>query len=819
MPRVIRGNPACEDCNLCNISETVCLMGIGRIPCDILIVGDTLGFAESRQEVPFVSKSYDLLEDLLIDADIDMTRVYRTHAVKCRTSDGKPPSQKQIKACRPWLEKEIKTLKPKFVLLLGAVALKTALNATHITDIHGNPIEKDGITYFPIFSPGLAIRDPKKLPPIRRDIERFAKVVSGNTEIKHKLNLTIVNDMASLKALCEELLRCNEFAYDIETTGLNRFADDAKVTVITLATGRGEWVIPFNLDYRGIYFHTHEAQRQIIDLIFKCGKGKVTIAHGAKFDDIYLEEQYAIKPYIVFDTMLAGHLLNENTPNKLKSEAQDRLDAHNWDIDIETKKGGISTEEEFKKLCEYAAWDGYFTLRLKWLYDKLLAKDEALHNLFYKMSMPAQRAYERLEKNGTYLDLKKLDYAEKQIKKNIEKCLINLNECYSKYFTAWEHDHWAGGIDEEDEEELRPLDEVNWNSTQQVAKVLFSHFNLTATVFTPKGDPSTGESALIKIRDSHPIIEHLLEYRTQIKLLTGFINSWRNKITHGCYIYPSFLVSGTVTGRPSCSNPNLQQVPRNKLIRSIISAPEGWVFFEVDFSQIELRILAEMSQDPVMLAAYRTGEDLHALTASKVLGIPIDKITYEQRNAAKAVNFGFMYGMHAPSFIEYALQKFNVRISLKEGEKFRKKYFEVYAGIPPWHERQKRIVRAMGEVRTLTGRIRRLPEIESPDRGMRGQAERNAVNSPVQGLGAEYTLAGLIEFDKVADPKEIKVCGTIHDAMVGIVKERKAKHWMRILKDKMENAEVLKELGVDLSVPIIVDCSLGDWGAGEEIEL
>lgn len=808
--RIPKDNPDCELCGLCQVSSMVCMPGVGKLSSEIMVVGDMPGFEEDRSGIPFSSKSGKLVKKLMRDSGLDPSKAYFTYAVKCRTSNGKPPSAKEIKSCNKYLSDEIKCIKPKFVLLLGAVALKAGLNKAKITEIHGNPIEKDGVIYFPMFSPSIALRDPRKMGPVVQDMGRFAKVVSGDNDYKHKLNLTIVNSLDSLEKMFRDIISSRMFSYDIETTGLNRFAEDSRVNMLSVSTMKNDYVVPFH-GSDNLVFSSMESQRIIFEVLASLSKRYEAIAQNGKFDNLYLRVLYGIKMHLSFDTMLAAHCLDENSPLSLKYNAQRYLEANNWDIDLETKKGQVSGSLE--KLCEYAAWDTYFTIRLRNIFKKKLSTDEALPDLYYKLYVPLARAYENIESNGVYINRKKQGEVKEKTQKELDTALRRLDSCYDKYYRKKKRPKSKLAANKN----LIPLEKVNWNSSKQIKKILFEQLKLTPVGFTPKGDPSTSEDFINRMAGQHPILEPLLDYRHAQKMMSSFIIGWEKRMV-GDYLFPGFKVGGTVTGRPSSSDPNLQQVPKKVEIRSQISAPPGWTFFEIDYSQLELRVAAIISGDRELTRIFQIGGDVHSETASAVTGIPIEDITAKERKNAKAVNFGFIYGMGWTKFKDYAQDKYGVILTDKESQTFRNRYFAKYSDLPKWHERQRRLVRTLGQVRTFTGRIRRLPEIESPDQGMRAEAERAAINAPVQGFGAEMLLMALIDLDKIVDPLEVKLCGTIHDALVGIVRDDVAMKWLKIIKTTMENPSLLDDFKINLPIPITADVSLGDWGAGEEIE-
>ena len=779
-------NPNCELCGLCNNAELVCMTGEETLSTDIMIVGDFPGYQDESNEELLSGRIGELLEDALDKAGINIDDTYKTVAVKCRTPQGRAPSAKEMKACKVYLEKEIEQIKPKFVLLLGAVALKAALGKAKITEIHGSPIVKDGITYFPIFHPAMIFRTPTKKEPFYDDIVKFSRVIEGEDVNALPTDYTwrLVNP-SSLRDFIEDIHQEKYIAYDLETTGLDRFAPDAEITIMVVSTGNENWILPLNLP--GSPF-SKKMHKDIIKLVIQAQKKKTNIAHNGKFDNLYLQAKYGVSPVLKFDTMLASHLLDENTPNGLKYLSQRIFGAPNYDIDLKTKQG----KGDLNTLYEYAGLDGYYTRKLFFHFKKELKRDEALDKLFKVLVMPTARAYEIVEDNGVYID-------EKTFRRNARKIQTHMNQAKKKL---------DQGVD----------GEVNWNSAAQVKTILFDELELIPAGYTPKGEPSSAGDLLGRMVDQHPLVAHLLEYRKWFKLYSSFIEGWKKRFHHGNMLYPGYKIHGTVTGRPSCSDPNLQQVPRNPLIRSLVGAQEGYIFFEADYSQVELRIAAMLSGDPEMMRIFKSGGDIHTATAVAVSGIHEDDLTKEERKKAKPVNFGFLYGMGWRKFKDYARDNYGVTVTDSESKTFRKRFFDVYSYLVEWHNKQRRIAHSMGETRTLTGRVRHLPDIYSEDEGLVAQAERNSINSPVQGFGAELILMSLIEILKEFDREYVEICGTVHDAIVGRVRVDKAYDTFMRLKEIMEAPELLDVLGIELSIPIVIDITVGNWGIGQEID-
>lgn len=774
-----------------------------------MIVGDNPNYAEDSKGEYGHGNSHKLLLDLIHSAGLEFEDIYYTPVVKCRKPEsGKVPAN-SLKVCKTeYLALEIERVKPDYVITLGSTAMKALTNKAKITEVHGKVMEhKGGFKILPTFHPSMSMRDPRFWDRIHTDFRKFGKIIRGEALRSHTLNVERVIDRNGLERCLDDIRRASVVSFDLETNGLQMRLKTSKIGQTILATRRKQYVIEHE-------FFTKEAMKRFHSRASVILQGKKVVAQNGKFDNLWLYYQYGVRFPLTFDTMLASHLCDENSPNGLKENARAILEAEDWDVPLWIKNGkgqdkrGL-TEIEKVMRSEYAAWDGYYTEKLHTHFVKELAKDPDLEKLFYKLVMPVARAYEQVEMNGVHIDLSNMKKAHTLLRIRIRKTERKLRT----FVNPWHR---------------RMKKEINWNSAADVNKVLFQWLKLKPAGLTPGGAPSTAEDNLQKMKSQHPIVATLLEYRADFKNISSFIRGWNKRMIAG-KLYPSFKVAGTVTGRPACSDPNLQQVPRDPFIRSLIGAPEGYVFFEVDYSQVELRITAAVSGEPNMLRIFRSGGDIHENTYQMVMGCSTEEAVAhitdpqkrksqlkEERKKAKAVNFGFIYGMGWKKFREYAEAKYGLVVSEAEAKNIRKRFFEVYPGLVGWHNRQRRIVRAMKMVRTYTGRIRHLPQIDSPDSGLSSEAERNAINSPVQGFGAELMLMALVEVNEYFENDLVKVGGTIHDAMVGIVKEEYALECMARIKKIMESPRIMKELDITLPLPLIADVTIGNWGIGKE---
>lgn len=799
----------CDKCGLCEFSHNPGIMGIGPKKAKIMVVGDNPNYYEDNSGVYGKGNPHKLLEELFNSSGLDIDEVYYTPAVKCRKSDKGKVSASELKECKEHLFRELDEVKPEWVITLGATALKALTNKAKITEIHGNIIDhKLGFKVLPTFHPAMSLRDPRYWDRIHTDFRKFGKIINGEELRQHDIKCTLISRKSQLSGVLKDIKKSRTIAYDLETNGLEMRLRTSFITATVLSTYRKNYVIDHEAFDKDTMSKFHRQVKRRL-------KGKNVIAQNGKFDNLWLHYMYGVRFPLTFDTMLASHLLDENSPNGLKYNAKRWLEMEDYDVPLKIKKGVGLNPEEKEQWAQYAASDGYATIRLFNVFKKLLAEDPELENLFYKMVMPVARTYEVLEINGTYIDLDNMSKADEILSKRLRRLTRSLN----RHIMPWRKDEM----------------EINWNSSAFINKVLFDWLNLKPEGYTDGGAPSTAEDYLIKMKKQHPIIETLLEYRGAFKQKSSFIDGWNKRMING-QIFPGFKVGGTVTGRPSCSNPNLQQVPRDPFIRSLIGAPKGWVFFEVDYSQVELRVAAAISGEPNMLQIFRTGGDIHTSTYVMLMGctpeemceqlvkngeITPDQVKAqlkEERKKAKAVNFGFIYGMGWKKFREYAEAKYQLVLTDSEAKAWRKRYFENYPGLIDWHNRQRRIVRQLEQVRTFTGRIRHLPQINSPDQGLAAEAERNAINAPVQGFGAEMILMSLVELNEYFGNNIVKMNGTIHDAIVGIVKEEYALECMARMKSIMESPRLLREFGIKLPLPVIADVSLGNWGIAKEYD-
>jgi DNA polymerase I len=345
--------------------------------------------------------------------------------------------------------------------------------------------------------------------------------------------------------------------------------------------------------------------------------------------------------------------------------------------------------------------------------------------------------------------------------------------------------------------------EFNIASPQQLGKVLFEDLGITSPGRNTKGKaPSTAADILELLAPDHAIVRQVLEYRQLSKLKGTYADALPALIDPKTgRIHTSFSQTGAATGRLSSSNPNLQNIPiRTELGREIRAAfvpREGWKLVVADYSQIELRLLAHMSEDPVLVEAFRNGEDIHTRTAAEVMGVPPMLVTKEARNAAKAVNFGIVYGISG-----FGLAS-NLGIPRKEAEAYIRGYFERYAGVKRFIDATVAQTRETGIAKTLLGRERPIPDMNSRNPNARGFAERTAMNTPIQGTAADLIKLAMVRIDRLLAARNSKMLLQVHDELVLEAPPDEIEDVKRLVKAEMESV-------IQLRVPLVAEVGTGD---------
>ena len=500
------------------------------------------------------------------------------------------------------------------------------------------------------------------------------------------------------------------------------------------------------------------------------------ISYNIKEDYVLLKEYGINMKGIKYDADVAAYILNPtNTKHNIKDIASQYLDIVLDDLIPKKEDMQLNMFEQVKDISNKEEVGAYvYALNSLYAITMQKMKEDGSIKLFEEIEMPLVRVLGDMQFNGMFVEKLEIEKIGKELKERLEKVKKEIYE-------------YAG-------------EEFNINSTQQLGKILFEKLKLTEPKKNKKGY-STAVETLEGIKNEHPIVEKVLEYRGLIKLSSTYVDGLIIFINpKDSRIHAVFNQTITATGRISCTDPNLQNLPSHegegKNIKKSFKAKEGYVYIDADYSQIELRVLAHISKDEAMIKAFNNDGDIHREVASKVFGVPITKVTKEQRSNAKAVNFGIIYGITA-----FGLSQ-QLKIGRKEAQNYIDNYLKKYSGIKIFMEEIVKKASEEGFVETLFGRRRYVPELKSNNYVVRQFGTRVAMNTPIQGTAADIMKIAMNKvFDGIKD-LDAKVVLQVHDELILEVKEEQKEQAKEILKSSMENA-------TKLDVPLKVELSEG----------
>ena len=575
--------------------------------------------------------------------------------------------------------------------------------------------------------------------------------------------------------LISQLFTQKSVCFDTETTSLDVFNADLVGFSFCFKEGEAYFVaLPSDRKEAAIILKEFKAFFQS-EQIEKIGQ-------NLKFDYLMLSMYNIELKGKLFDTMIAHYLLQPELRHSMDYLAEIYL--HYRTIHYEDLVGPKGKNQadirsiEIAKLCEYACEDADITFRLKQILEKEISEN-GLEKLFYDIEMPLMRVLAIMEQTGVRIDTEVLQQSSKILTNEMLKIEKEIYQMVGFEF--------------------------NVSSPSQVGEVLFEHLHLDDNAKKTKtGQYSTSEDILEKLRGKHPVVGKILEYRNIKKLLSTYIDALPKLINPQTgKIHTTYNQINTATGRLSSSNPNLQNIPIRddigKEIRRAFIPEENSFFFSADYSQIELRIMAHLSNDEAMVEAFKKGQDIHTATASKIYKVPIEKVTAEMRRNAKTANFGIIYGISAFGLAE------RLGISRTEAKNFIDEYFNTYPGVKSYIDNIIQKAREKGYVETLLGRKRFLPDINSQNSVVRGFAERNAINAPIQGSAADIIKIAMVNIQHRLEKENLqaKMIIQVHDELDFTVPKEEVETMRELVVYEMEHA-------FQLNVPLIVDCGIGN---------
>ena len=607
--------------------------------------------------------------------------------------------------------------------------------------------------------------DDETLPAIQIDRSRYETLITES----------------DLNRWVDKLNQAKLFALDTETDNLDYMA--ANLVGISFAFENGEAAyLPLQLDYLGAPKTLEKTTALALLKPILENPAIQKVGQNFKYDLTIFARNGIDVQGVAFDTMLESYVLNSTGRHNMDDLAKRYLGHQTISFEEIAGKGKNQltfNQIPLEKAAEYAAEDADVTMKLQQVLWEKLSKEPTLKKLFKEMELPLLGVLSRMERRGVLIDSDAL--------------FLQSNEIANRLSELEEQAYVLAG---------QPF---NLASTKQLQEILFDKLGLPVIQKTPKGAPSTNEEVLEELAFSHELPKVLVEHRGLSKLKSTYTDKLPQMVNPQTgRVHTSYHQAVTATGRLSSSDPNLQNIPiRNeegRRIRQAFIAREGFTVVAADYSQIELRIMAHLSQDQGLINAFTQGKDIHRSTAAEIFGVSLDEVTSEQRRNAKAINFGLIYGMSA-----FGLSR-QLGIGRADAQSYMDLYFKRYPGVQTFMHDIREKAKAQGYVETLFGRRLYLPDINSSNGMRRKAAERVAINAPMQGTAADIIKRAMIQLDqKLQNDPDIEMIMQVHDELVFEVRSEKVAFYSELIKTQMESA-------ADLVVPLIVDVGQGtNW--------
>lgn len=779
--------------------------GLMRVPVDyvliesskIAVIGESPGSEEELKMLPFVGESGKLLTfGLQSYAEIDRQQVSILNATKCRIPQelkvNKTILWKEIQKCRTFLKEALQKIRPSFVLVLGEIALSQLIGKwVSIGRYRGRPIKSEEFDciIFPTYHPAVVLRNGGIKDTNHywkmwsKDLADFGRLVRGEetatAEEKDYQPFRVASEFSNSKFIAIDAEwdeNGNLLVFSISNGNITRYItqDMLNPTVRKML---------FNLLRKPKVYANRPVDERILRnyLSFPSTSLSIDVFNLAKL----LEDNL--------------HVNLENIAELIVGETglKDKIKKVNYKVD----------NMALQDLIEYNCNDSRITAKAFKKLVKKLKEDSRLFNYWKNFIIPAEEMLASIGLEGFPIDEKKLE---------LNRAIVEVEAATLEAKLLLEIPVKV---------KSKHRGNLKLSRNKLLSDILYGRdgFRLKPPICTPTGEPSVSEEALNHFQHI-PWVADLLKWKKLNKLLNTFFSGLQKNMKNG-RIYPSTVLYATVTGRTACFNPNIQQIPRQlpmvEKLKELFAAPKGWLIGTRDLSQSEIRIMGWMAGEKKILQALRHKEDLHTKTASMVLGKPVSEITKQERQIAKSVNFGFLYGAQASTFVEVAKNEYGLEISLEEAKKLREKYFESYPSIPVFHEKCILIAKTFGYIRSPLGRVRRLPHIYSNETSIVKEAERQAINFPIQSFSSDLALIGMFLFWKeIKDKKAVKLLWFIHDSIFFMCQEKMIDTYMELLKECMEKrapAYILKKFGVKVGYPVESDGKVGpNWALLED---
>jgi len=635
-------------------------------------------------------------------------------------------------------------------------------------------------TFFKIFGTISIKSQEKGAEAVQGDLFSETYNLKSNIDNLNDLKSTYqkVESFEELNLLVDKMMKQEVVAFDTETEGLNAF--ETNIVGISFSWKKGiGYYLPITNNKS-----VHEKSFEILKPFFESTE-IIKVGHNIKFDIQVLKKYNVNVSYPIYDTMVAHYLINPDMRHNLDTLSESYLNYSPISIESLIGKKGknqISMRDvSIDEITNYASEDADITLQLKGVFDKEIEVNN-FNKIFYDIEIPMINVLSDMETEGIKIDTSYLKKLDKEFEEDLGKLK---KEIFKK----------AG-------------EEFNLNSPKQLGEILFDKLKLVSKAKKTKtGQYSTSEEVLSSLANDHKIIEKILEWRSLDKLQNTYVKSLPKEVSRLTNrVHSSFNQTVTTTGRLSSNNPNLQNIPirtanGQKIRRAFIPRNSDYILMAADYSQIELRVIASISNEENMIDAFTNNQDIHTMTASKIYNVDPENVTREQRGNAKTVNFGIIYGVSA-----FGLSQ-QTDLNRSESKVMIDNYFLNYPGLKKYMSDQIDFARNNGYVETIMGRRRYLQNINSQNNMLRSSAERNAINAPIQGSAADIIKIAMININSEFKKQSLKskMLLQVHDELVFDVHNSEKDQIKDIVKTTMESA-------VKLKVPLKIDLEFGkNW--------
>lgn len=824
-----------------------------------------------------------VLYRLLEECGFDTSECEVAFLTRCATGMEIKAQIREAQACSPLFNKLLAQVpETTIVIPMGATPCKVLTDAKSIQLVHGTVVEKDGRTYVPTTHPYQVVAYPESRPAFEKDIENLQLVGKGEVKVRSDCKYTFIRTMGEFKKMILHLWNADRFTFDIESSSLDPFKNSPhkpRVLGIAFSTAAktGYW-LPLQHKETPWTLNQLKTIVKFLKRLLEAARG-IRIAHGGWYDVMYLWKVLGIRvANYLYDTLMMHYVgvSEELGTHGLKILAWEFTDMGGYDDalaayialhpEADPAQGGSYSAIPLKILETYAVQDADVTMRL---YEEFIPKiTERFMDLFTNIIMPGVHGLIDIVYNGAPIDrewwahcnveyprmmkieLDRLrefpevlelerEFTEatrrKKARDRVKRYQERSAEILEEFKTnpdraAMRERRLLGDIERA---KLKPVvvEPIVFNpkSPKMLPYLLFDKLGFVHTKRTKEGARSADKEVLKDLwqEHQHPVLMSVGRYVKLKTMYSMFVEKLMDMIGDDGRLRGRYNPAGTVTGRLSMAEPNLQQIPRKlkydavlepfvdptwPSIKKLFKARPGYVIMQFDYSQAELRILAALSQEPTLLQAYARGEDVHARVAAAVFKILIEEVTPLQRDRSKTLNFGLLYGQGAAKMAKV------FRISLQEAKEFIAEYFRTLRKVKQWMNRVKATVNDTGESVSPYGRVRRLMSVFSPDDGIRSKAERQAVNSPIQATASDCTLTAVGRITRWLKANKMlsRVIITVHDSIVMEVKIEEMARVFKMVKKIMENP--LND-GWLKNVKMVADGEGGpDWGTLTKIE-